>query len=98
MNIESNRENNILTVAVEGRMDTVTAPQLDEFITENTEGVSELILDLKGLSYTSSTGLRVLLKAQKMMNKQGSMKLINVQDSVMEILEITGFTDIITIE
>ena len=78
-------------------MDTTTAPELENFITENTQGITELILDLKNLSYTSSAGLRVLLKAQKLMNTLGSMKVINVQNDVMEIFEMTGFSDILTI-
>lgn len=98
MNITSNKENNKLTICVSGRVDTVTAPKLDEFITENTQGISELVLDLKDMSYTSSSGLRVILKAQKLMNQQGTMKVINVQSDVMEIFDMTGFSDILTIE
>ena len=93
------RDNSTLTISVSGRVDTVSAPVLDQFIVENTEGVTDLILDLAEMPYTSSAGLRVLLKAQKMMNEaQGTMKLIHVQEDVMEVLDMTGFTDIIHIE
>ncbi len=93
-----NKEQEKLTIAVSGRVDTTTAPELDKCINENVAGVTELILDLKDMSYTSSAGLRVLLKTQKLMNQQGSMKVINVQSDVMEVLDMTGFTDILTIE
>ena len=98
MDITSHRENAKLTVFVSGRMDTMTAPELEKFISENTEGISELILDLKDMPYTSSSGLRVILKAQKLMNVQGSMKVVNVQSDVMEIFDMTGFSDILMIE
>lgn len=97
MQLSKNSEGNKLTISVSGRVDTVTAPELESFITENTNGVTELILDLKDMSYTSSAGLRVILKAQKMMNAQGSMKVVNVQSDVMEVFEMTGFSDILTI-
>ncbi len=98
MQLSKNSEGSRLTISVSGRVDTVTAPELESFINENTNGVTELILDLKDMSYTSSAGLRVLLKAQKLMNQQGSMKVTNVQSDVMEIFEMTGFSDILTIE
>jgi len=98
MEISLNRDGEKLTICVAGRMDTSTAPKLDSCIDENIEGVSELTFDLKELSYTSSAGLRVFLKAQKLMNRQGKMKLVNVQKDVMEIFEITGFTEILDIE
>ncbi|MCR4615734.1 MAG: STAS domain-containing protein [Clostridiales bacterium] len=98
MQIKSNRENDRLTIFISGRVDTVTAPELERYINENIGGVIELILDLKDMSYTSSAGLRVILKTQKAMNKQGSMKVVNVQDDVMEIFEMTGFSDILNIE
>jgi anti-sigma B factor antagonist len=98
MQLSKINEGNKLTICVEGRVDTVTAPELDKFINENAEGVTELILDLKDMSYTSSSGLRVILKAQKLMNKQGEMKVINVQKDVMEIFDITGFSGILNIE
>ncbi len=98
MNIDLKKENEKLTVTVVGRVDTVTAPELEKVIEENAVGVTELIIDLKDMSYTSSAGLRVFLKAQKLMNAQGEMKLINVQSDVNEIFEITGFSDILNIE
>lgn len=98
MQITSNRDSNRLTVFVSGRVDTNTAPEFERYIDENTDGVSELVLDLKEMSYTSSAGLRIILKAQKMMNKQGSMKVVHVQEDVMDIFEMTGFSDILNIE
>ena len=98
MDIKCNREGDTLTVNVIGRVDTSTAPDFEKFINENIGDAANLVLDLTDMSYTSSAGLRVLLKAQKMMNQRGSMKLVGVQDTVMEIFEITGFSDILTIE
>lgn len=85
-------------IALEGRLDTVTSPELESALIESTDGVSELTIDLEGLDYISSAGLRVLLSAQKLMNKQGSMKVTNVNETIMEIFEVTGFSDILTIE
>ncbi|MBR4342163.1 MAG: STAS domain-containing protein [Lachnospiraceae bacterium] len=87
-----------LCVALEGRLDTVTAPQLESEIKASLEGVTELTIDAKKLEYISSAGLRVLLSAQKIMSKQGSMKVKNVSEEVNEIFEVTGFSDILTIE
>ena len=84
-------------ISVEGRLDTTTAPQLDEQI-KPLDGVTELVIDFAKLQYISSAGLRVLLSAQKVMSKQGSMKLINVSEAVMEIFDVTGFSDILVIE
>ena len=98
MQITSDKNGSALTVNVSGRVDTATAPELEKYINENTSDVKELILDLKDMDYTSSAGLRVFLKAQKLMNAQGSMKVKNVQSAVMEIFEMTGFSDILTIE
>ena len=95
MELTKIKENDKLTVAVSGRVDTVTAPELDAFITENSEGVSELVFDLKDMSYTSSAGLRVFLKAHKQMTNQGKMLITNVQSDVMDIFEITGFSEIL---
>ena len=81
-----------------GRLDTTTAPSLEKNIQEDIAGTKNLILDLKGLEYISSAGLRVLLGAQKKMQQVGSMKVINVCESVMEVFEITGFVDVLTIE
>jgi len=98
MQITNERNANSLTVFISGRVDTATAPELEKFIEENTDGVTELILDLKDMDYTSSAGLRVILKAQKKMNTQGTMLIRNVQSTVMEIFEMTGFSDILHIE
>ena len=98
MTINKEKNNGILTLAIEGRLDTVTAPELEKVVNEETADVRELILDMKGLEYISSAGLRVLLAAQKKMNKQGVMKLTDVCDAVMEVFEMTGFTDILDIE
>ena len=98
MNITTKKENTTLTVALEGRLDTTTAPELDVFAEKELADTQELVLDFADLEYISSAGLRVLLKLQKVMNKKGSMKLIHVGDVVKEVFEITGFTDILTIE
>ena len=98
MNIEMKRNAEVTTIEIAGRLDTTTAPVLDKVINDDIEGTKELILDLKGLEYISSAGLRVLLSAQKKMMKIGSMKVINVCESVMEVLEMTGFADILVIE
>lgn len=98
MQLSKKLEGNKLTITVSGRVDTITAPEFEKYINENIESITELILDLKDMSYTSSAGLRVILKAQKLMSAQGSMIVINVQDDVMEIFDMTGFSDILTIE
>lgn len=98
LNIVKSAENKKLTVALEGRLDTTTAPQLDQEVAASTEGVTELILDFGKLRYISSAGLRVLLNAQKRMDQQGEMKICNVSETVMEILEVTGFSEILTVE
>lgn len=87
-----------VTFTLWGRLDTLTAPDLEKEIMASIDRISELIIDFKGLDYISSAGLRVILSSLKLMNKQGSMKLVNVSDQVMEILEVTGFTEILTIE
>jgi len=87
-----------LTVALEGRLDTVTAPQLEGQLKEALGPVTELIIDAEKLEYISSAGLRVLLSAQKIMSKQGSMVVKNVSEEVNEIFEVTGFSDILTIQ
>lgn len=97
MTIEKVKNGNELTIQVEGRLDTVTAPVLEKEIKENLEGVEKLVLDLKALDYISSAGLRVILAAQKIMNKQGEMLVKNVNETVNEIFEITGFCDVLTI-
>lgn len=96
MTIEKKNGTTVLTPP--DRLDTTTAPELDKMLPEALDGAKELVFDLTKMEYISSAGLRVLLKAQKMMNAQGSMKLIGVKESIMEILEVTGFADIFTIE
>ncbi len=98
MTINKTKEDNKLVMALEGRLDTVTAPELEKEVRENVEGVTDLVFDLKDLDYVSSAGLRVLLVAQKIMNDQGAMKLVNVSSVINEIFEVTGFSDILTIE
>ena len=98
MTIEKNLNGTELTVAVAGRLDTTTAPQLEASLKESFEGIAKLVLDFSALEYLSSAGLRVLLAAQKVMNKQGEMTVKNVNETVNEIFEVTGFVDILTIE
>ena len=87
-----------LVMKICGRLNTNSAPQLEQALMESVEGVESLVFDLAEMPYTSSAGLRVFLKAQKIMNKQGSMKVINACEDVMEVFEITGFSDIIDIQ
>lgn len=98
MNIIKEKNNELVTLKVEGRLDTVTAPQLEAEINALTDDVKDLVIDMAALEYVSSAGLRVILGAQKKMAKVGSMKLVAVCDAVMEVFEITGFADILTIE
>ncbi len=98
LNINKSVENGSAVFSLEGRLDTVTAPELEKALKESLEGVSKLTLDFEGLDYISSAGLRVLLSVQKLMSKQGSMKLRRVGETIMEIFEVTGFSDILTIE
>ena len=98
MTINKTQEGTKLEIALEGRLDTMTAPSLEEEIKNSIEGITELVFDLKDLAYVSSTGLRVLLSAQKTMNKQGSMTIRNANEEVLEIFEVTGFIDILNIE
>ncbi len=98
MDISLNNENSVLTVEVSGRVDTTTAPELEKAVFDNIDSANELVLDLKDMPYTSSAGLRVILKAEKAMSKKGGMKVINVCSDVMEVFELTGFSDILTIE
>ena len=97
MTIEIQKREQETTIEVVGRLDTITAPVLEKTINENIGSIESLILDLKGLEYISSAGLRVLLGAQKKMQRVGSMKLTGVCEDVMEVLEMTGFADILTI-
>ncbi|MBQ3903812.1 MAG: STAS domain-containing protein [Eubacterium sp.] len=98
MTINKTLNGNALTIAVEGRLETTTAPELEAVIKNELDGIAELTFDFSKLEYISSAGLRVLLTAQKTMNKQGKMSITGVNDIVMEIFEITGFSDILTIE
>ena len=98
MTIEKNLNGTELTVTITGRLDTTTAPQLEAEFKQSITGVEKLVLDFATLEYLSSAGLRVLLAAQKVMNKQGEMIIRNVNDTINEIFEVTGFIDILTIE
>lgn len=98
MNIIKNTEGKTLNIALEGRLDTTTAPQLEAELKQSIADSTELILDFAKLEYLSSAGLRVLLAAQKVMNKQGKMVIHNVNDVISEVFEVTGFADILTIE
>lgn len=97
MTITNTKTGNALCVALEGRLDTTTAPQLETFLKDNLGGVADLTLDFAKLEYISSAGLRVLLSTQKIINKTGSMTVKNVNAEIDEIFEITGFSDILTI-
>lgn len=98
MTIEKTLNGNELTVNLTGRLDTTTAPQLESELKQNISGVEKLVLDFAALEYLSSAGLRVLLAAQKVMNKQGEMIIRNVNDTIEDIFEVTGFSEILTIE
>lgn len=98
LSINKTIENEKAFFALSGRLDTTTAPELENELKASLDGVNELTLDFAGLEYTSSAGLRVLLSTQKIMNMQGKMIVRNVSETIMEIFEITGFTDILTIE
>ena len=98
MTIEIKRQENQTVIEVVGRLDTITAPALEKTVSDNLATIQNLVLDLKGLEYISSAGLRVLLGAQKKMQKIGTMKLVGVCEEVMEVFEMTGFADILTIE
>ena len=98
MNIIKNTEDKTLNIALEGRLDTTTAPQLEAELKQSIADNTELALDFGKLEYISSAGLRVLLAAQKVMNKQGKMVIRNVNDVISEVFEVTGFADILTIE
>ncbi len=97
MTITKNQNGTHLELALEGRLDTTTAPKLEAELKQDINGVTELSLDFGKLEYLSSAGLRVLLNAQKVMNRQGSMVIKNVNETIMEIFEVTGFVDILTI-
>lgn len=98
MTITKTKNGDALIIALEGRLDTTTAPELDAALRESLDGVTDLTLEMGGLAYLSSAGLRVLLSAQKQMNKQGKMVLKNVCQTIMDVFEVTGFSSILTIE
>ena len=98
MTITKNRNGSALSIALEGRLDTTTAPDLERELKAELDGVQELTLDFSGLDYISSAGLRVLLSAHKAMSGKGGMKVTNVNEIVGEVFEVTGFSDILTIE
>ena len=98
MKIEKNLNGKNLVVALEGRLDTVTAPQLEEELKTGLEGVTDLVIDLSKLEYVSSAGLRVLLSAFKIMRNKGKMKITNANELVKEVFEVTGFSDFLPIE
>lgn len=97
MTIEKMKEGGKLTLALEGRLDTATAPQLEAEVTGSLAGVTELVLDFSRLEYLSSAGLRVILTAQKIMNRQGKLVICHVNATILEVFEVTGFCDILTI-
>ena len=97
MSINKISEGSRLTIVIEGRLDTNSSPKLEAELRQSVSGVTELVFDFSGVEYISSAGLRVLLAAQKVMNRQGSMRLVGVSAEVMEVFEITGFADILTI-
>ena len=98
LNIEKKSEGKNLSFVLSGRLDSRTAPDLEKEVKDNIEGVEKLDFDFADLAYISSAGLRVLLSAQKIMNKQGKMVVKNCSDEIKEIFEVTGFSDILTIE
>ena len=98
MTINKQQNGNTLTVALQGRLDTTTAPDLEKALKGDLEGIDALVLDLEKLDYISSAGLRVLLSAHKQMSKRGGMKVTHVNEMVMEVFEVTGFSDILTVE
>ncbi len=98
LTINKNVEDSKLTFTLEGRLDTTTSPELEAEYSTSLEGVTELVFDFEKLEYISSAGLRVLLSAQKIMNKQGSMVIRNASEEVKEIFDVTGFSDILDIE
>ena len=98
MKINKTTENNTIILAVEGRIDTTTAPQLEAEVKSSTESAECIVIDFSKVEYISSAGLRVLLSGHKLMNAKGGLKLINVSEDIMEIFDVTGFTDILNIE
>ncbi len=98
LKVEKNITGGKAVAALEGRLDTVTAPELEAELKDVIENATELTLDFEKLEYISSAGLRVLLATQKVLGKKGGMKLIHVNETIMEVFEVTGFSDILTVE
>ena len=98
MTITKNIDGSHGTIVLEGRLDTLSSPDFEAAVNEVAPEVTDLVIDLKNLDYTSSAGLRVFLKTQKTMMQKGSLKIINVKEEVMDIFDVTGFTDILDIE
>ena len=98
MKINTEKNGNEFIISIEGRLDTITAPELETIVKTSLEGIVSLVLDFSKLEYISSAGLRVVLTAQKIMNKHGKMVIRNVNSNVHEVFDITGFSDILTIE
>ncbi len=98
MTIRKTQEGTALVLFLEGRLDTTTAPQLETELTRSIDGVTELTMDMASLEYISSAGLRVLLSAQKVMNRQGSMVVRHANETIREVFDVTGFSDILTVE
>ena len=98
MNIQSKTDGGKTILSLDGRLDTATAPALEKAVDDLPDDTKDLVIDMTGLEYISSAGLRVILKAQKAMNQRGSMKITGVNDNIMEVFDITGFLDILTIE
>lgn len=98
LNVDKDLQGDTLTVSLDGRLDTTTSPDFEAELKSNLEGVKNLVFDFEKLEYISSAGLRVMLSAQKIMNKQGEMSIKNASDDVLEVFEITGFIDIINIQ
>ena len=98
LNILKTKEDEKLSLALEGRLDTMTSPDLENVLKEELTGVTALVMDFEKLEYISSAGLRVLLSAQKIMNRKGEMKIVHVNELVQEVFDVTGFSDLLTIE
>ncbi len=98
MNVNINKEDSNLTIEIEGRLDTLTSPELEKEVDTALDGITNLVVDLKNLEYISSAGLRVLLGVAQVMEDQGDMKVINASSEVMDIFEVTGFDEVLTIE
>lgn len=97
LNIRKTQEDALLRIALEGRLDTTTAPQLEDDLKASLPGVKTLVLDLTALEYISSAGLRVLLSSQKTMNRQGTMRVSGANETILDIFEVTGFSEILTL-